>query len=107
MNNESDSLQYVTSHDFMIKDIASDKHLTAPQTKSIFPPNKITKEFVLFTRLRPKISNDIPGESIQLIAKLKLGTRGALEKDIDTLLGKKNTHFFSIFSKCSQIIRNR
>ena len=74
MNNESDSLQYVTSHDFMIKDIASDKHLTAAQTKSIFPPNKITKEFVLFTRLRPKISNDIPGESIQLIAKLKLGT---------------------------------
>ena len=74
MNNESDSLQYVTTSDFMIKDIASDKYLTKEQTKSIFPPNKITKEFVLFTRLRPKISNDIPGEKLHLITKLKLGT---------------------------------
>ena len=74
MNNESDSLQYVTSNNFVVKDIASDKYLTDEQTKSIFPPNKITKEYVLFTRLRPKISNDIPGEAIQFIAKLKLGT---------------------------------
>ena len=74
MNNESDSLQYVTTSDFMIKDIASDKYLTKEQTKAIFPPNKITKEFVLFTRLRPKISNDIPGEKLHLITKLKLGT---------------------------------
>ncbi len=74
MNNETDSLQYVTSNNFVVKDIASDKYLTDEQTKSIFPPNKITKEYVLFTRLRPKISNDIPGEAIQFIAKLKLGT---------------------------------
>jgi len=74
MYNDSDSLQYVTSKDFKIKDIASDKYLTAEQTKQIFPPNSISKEFVLFTRLRPKISNDIPGEQIQLAAKLKIGT---------------------------------
>jgi len=74
MNNESDSLQYVTSHDFKIKTITNDKYLTAEQVKSIFPPNKITKEYILFTRLRPKISNDIPGEKITLQAKLKIGT---------------------------------
>ena len=48
--------------------------LTKEQTKQIFPPNKITKEFILFTRLRPKISNDILGEQIHLSAKLKTGT---------------------------------
>lgn len=74
MYNDTDSLQYVTTKDFSIKDIASDKYLTAEQTKQIFPSNSISKEFVLFTRLRPKISNDIPGEQIQLIAKLKTGT---------------------------------
>ena len=74
MNNDSDSLQYVTSHDFKIKNITNDKYLTEEQIKSIFPPNKITKEYILFTRLRPKISNDIPGEKITLQAKLKIGT---------------------------------
>ena len=74
MNNNSDSMQYVTSKDFVIKDIVNDKYLTEDQTKKIFPPNKITKEFILFTRLRPKISNDIPGELINLKVRLKTGT---------------------------------
>jgi len=74
INNESDSIQYVTSKDFTIKDITTDKYLTTEQTKSIFPPNNITKEYVLFTRLRPKISNDILGETISLKVKLKTST---------------------------------
>jgi len=74
VNNESDSIQYVTSKDFMIKDVASDKYLTTEQTKLIFPPNPITKQYVLFTRLRPKISNDILGETISLKVKLKTAT---------------------------------
>ena len=74
VNNESDSIQYVTSKDFTIKDIATDKYLTTEQTKLILPPNNITKEYVLFTRLRPKISNDILGETISLKVKLKTAT---------------------------------
>jgi len=74
LSNEGDSLQYVTTNNFVIKDTASDKYLTVDETKKIFPPNKITKEYILFTRLRPKISNDIPGESINLKVKLKTGT---------------------------------
>ena len=72
--NDTDSMQYVTSADFKIKNITTDKYLTDEQTKKIFPPNKITKEYILFTRLRPKISNDIPGEIINLKARLKTGT---------------------------------
>lgn len=74
VDNDTDKLAYVTSSDFKIKDITSGKYLTKEQTKKIFPPNQITKEFILFTRLRPKISNDIPGEQIHLSAKLKIGT---------------------------------
>ena len=74
VDNDTDKLAYVTTSDFKIKDITSDKYLTKEQTKQIFPPNHITKEFILFTRLRPKISNDIPGEQIHLSAKLKIGT---------------------------------
>ena len=74
VHNESDSIQYVTSKDFTIKDIVTDKPLTIEQTKSIFPPNKMTQEYVLFARLRPKISNDIIGETINLKVKLKTAT---------------------------------
>ena len=73
-SNESDGILYVTTKDFVIKDIANDKYLTEEAMKKIFPPNKLTNEFILFTRLKPKISNDIPGESINLKAKLKVGT---------------------------------
>ena len=74
MKNDSDSIQYVTTKDFVVKDITNDKYLTEEAMKKIFPPNKITKEFILFTRLKPKISNDIPGESINLKVLLKVGT---------------------------------
>ena len=74
LNNVSDSLQYVTSKDFVIKDTVTDNLLTTEATKKIFPPNNITKEFILFTRLRPKISNDIPGEAVNLKVKLKTAT---------------------------------
>ena len=74
VDNDTDKLVYVTTSDFKIKDNATNKYLTKEQTKEIFPANSITKEFILFTRLRPKISNDIPGEQIHLSARLKLGT---------------------------------
>jgi len=74
LKNEINSLQFVTSRDFVVKDTVNNKYLTEGAIKKIFPPNNITKEFILFTRLRPKISNDIPGESINLRVKLKTAT---------------------------------
>ena len=74
VRNEKDSIMYVTTSDFKIKDTVTNKYLADSTVKKIFPPNSITKEFILFTRLRPKISNDIPGEIIKLTAKFKLGT---------------------------------
>ena len=72
--NNKESLEYITTKNFKIKNITSNTYLTDAATKKIFPSNKLTECYILFTRLRPKISNDIPGETIQIIAKLGIGT---------------------------------
>jgi len=74
MSNDSDMLMYLTTRDFKIKNISTDTYLTDEAVEKIFPPNKLTKSFVLFSRLRPKISNDIPGEKLHFTARFKEGT---------------------------------
>ena len=74
MTNETDMLMYLTSRDFKIKNISTDTYLTDEAVEKIFPPNKLTKSFILFSRLRPKISNDIPGEKLHFTARFKKGT---------------------------------
>ena len=59
MTNDTDMLMYLTTRDFKIKNISTDTYLTNEAVEKIFPPNKQTNSFVLFSRLRPKISNDI------------------------------------------------
>ena len=55
-----------------VKNISSDTYLTDEEIMSIFPPCPITKGFILFSRLRPKISNDIPGQELKLECKLSI-----------------------------------
>jgi len=74
MTNDTDMLMYITSRDFKIKNISTDTYLTDEAVEKIFPPSKLTKSFVLFSRLRPKISNDIPGEKLHFTARFKEGT---------------------------------
>ena len=73
MTNNTDSLMYITSRDFKIKNISTDTYLTDDAVENIFPANKDTKCFVLFSRLRPKISSDIPGETLHFTARFKEG----------------------------------
>lgn len=74
--NESDMIQFVTTEDFKIKDINSGTYLTSAKTKEIFPPDRITGDYIDFVRLRPRISDDIPGEHLKLMCKLDVGTAG-------------------------------
>ena len=73
--NESGSIEYVTTEDFKIKNIANEKYLTEAQAQKIFPRDPITKDFILFARLRPQITKDMPGEKIDIRAKM--GTSNA------------------------------
>ena len=64
----------VTTENFKIKNIKNGKYLSEADTLKIFPMNKQTKQFIDILRLRPKISDDIPGEEIVLMCPLAVRT---------------------------------
>lgn len=70
--NDTKGILYVTTADIRIKD-ENGKYLSENETRKIFPMNKKTKEFIIINRLRPEISNDIPGEHVKFISKLSKG----------------------------------
>lgn len=73
VQNNSDSIIYVTTEDFKIKNIKIDKYLKDSEHLKIFPPDNISKQYIDFCRLNPKISDDIPGESLSISSKLSIG----------------------------------
>ena len=87
VQNISNSMLYVTTEDFVIKDIATDKPISESKNREIFPPSN-TGHFIDFVRLRPKISDDLPGESIHLTCKLSIGNA-------------KEDGMFNVVSTCS------
>lgn len=74
IENDTDSVMYVTTENFKIKNISTDTYLSEKDIRSIFPPNDFTSFFIDFLRLRPKISEEIPGEKIHLTCKFDIGT---------------------------------
>jgi len=72
--NESESTEYVTTEHFRIKDITSDSYLSENATRKIFPPDPITNGYIIFCRLKPRISTELPGEEIDIEAKLSIRT---------------------------------
>ena len=60
-NNTTNSFMYVTTKDFKIYDTKTETYLSEEKTKQIFPKNKLTDSYILFARLKPKISDNIPG----------------------------------------------
>lgn len=69
IENTTDEMIYVTTKYFKIKNSQTTKYLSDKEVKKIFPSNPITNEYILITRLRPKINQNTPGEQIQLEAK--------------------------------------
>jgi len=72
--NESDVVQNVTTKDLRIKNTETSKYLSDQETRRIFPADSITKDFILIVRLRPKVSDNIPGEELKFDSKLDIGT---------------------------------
>jgi DNA-directed RNA polymerase subunit L len=76
--NDSGDMKYITTEHFKVYDINTKTYLSEKQKNVIFPPNEFTKDYILFARLRPRISKDIPYEEIKIIAKLM---RSSAEKN--------------------------
>jgi DNA-directed RNA polymerase subunit L len=84
--NDGGNIEMVTTADFRIQH--QGKYLASHVVKTIFPPDPITNDYILFARLRPKISEDVPGEELYITAKLSIG------------VGAENSSFNSV-STCS------
>ena len=52
---------------FKILNTSNNKYLAADTLRNIFPYDPITKQYIDFCRLRPKISDSIPGEHIKTV----------------------------------------
>ena len=72
VKNSGMHVETITTKDFKIKNIANGKYLSDADTNKIFPPDKQTDYHIDIMRLRPKISEDIPGEEISLTCKFKI-----------------------------------
>jgi DNA-directed RNA polymerase subunit L len=74
VENITDTTMYVTTKDFVIKDLVTGKPISESKNREIFPANDYTGYFIDFVRLRPKISDEIPGEKINLTCEFSVGT---------------------------------
>ena len=88
VENNTDTMIFVTTKDFLIKDIETNKYLSEAKTKEIFPPDDYTGYYIDFVRLRPKLSDQIPGEKIHLTCEFQVGTA-------------KEDGMFNVVSTCS------
>ena len=74
VTNDGDSIMFVTTEQFRIRNKETGNYLTESETRKIFPPHIKTNYYIDFARLRPKISDTIPGERLALSADFSIGT---------------------------------
>lgn len=74
--NNSDTIDFVTTEDFKVKDVKSEQYLSDADNRKIFPPSPLTGDYIDVVRLRPKISDEIHGEEFKMTARFDIGTSG-------------------------------
>jgi len=78
VENKTDTAIYVTTKDFKIKNITTDTYLEDEDLRKIFPayipPTGKGEYFIDFVKLRPRISDELPGERIKLTCELSVST---------------------------------
>ena len=74
VENITDTMMYVTTENFVINDLVTGKPIDQAKNREIFPADDYTGYFIDFVRLRPKISEELPGEKIHLTCELSIGS---------------------------------
>jgi DNA-directed RNA polymerase subunit L len=78
VENKTDTTMIVTTKDFKVLNVTTNKYLEENDVRKIFPPFMPTtgkaEYFIDFARLRPKISDEIPGEKIKLTCEFTIST---------------------------------
>jgi hypothetical protein len=90
--NDTEEIRYITTEDFKIKELGTNQYFKESQVKIIFPPDNFTKDFILFNRLKPKISNTQSGEKLKFQAKLHKSTSKINSQcNVCSTIGYENT----------------
>lgn len=76
VKNDTKENIYVTTEDFRIWNTSTNAFLDEDEQRRMFPPDPITGDYIIFTRLRPQISDDIPGEEVDIRVKMGIITAG-------------------------------
>ena len=74
VENKTDTMMFVTTKDFIFKNVVTKEKLSEEKIREIFPSNVYSNNFIDFVRLRPKLSDDLTGEKIHLTCELDIGT---------------------------------
>lgn len=74
VENLTDTIMFVTTENFKIKNLVTGDYLSQKDTRGIFPPDDQTGYFIDFVRLRPRISDELPGEKINLTCEFSIST---------------------------------
>lgn len=73
VKNDTDSILYVTTKDFKIKNIKTDVYSNESAVRAIFPPSALSGDYIEFARLQPKLSENIDGERLTLRCGIDIG----------------------------------
>ena len=74
VKNNTQEILYITTNDFKIKNINNNSYLSQADVNKIFPPNNITNDYIVISRLRENIGDNIDCEELILNATLEIGT---------------------------------
>jgi DNA-directed RNA polymerase subunit L len=92
VKNDTENIMFVTSGDFRLIDKKTNEQLSKETMDKLFPKlfpmNSITQSYIDFARLRPKLSDAIPGEELSIVADFSVST-------------SKTNSMFNVVSKCS------
>lgn len=93
VENNTDTVLIVTSKDFKIKNLTTNEYLDENDLRKIFPPyippsGKGEEYFIDFVKLRPKLSEQLPGEKIKITAEFDISNA-------------KNNSMFNVTGTCS------
>lgn len=74
VTNDTDSILLVTTQDIQAVDKDTGKKVAKTEMSKIFPADPVTGDHIQLLRLRPKITESLSGESINLVATLTRST---------------------------------
>jgi DNA-directed RNA polymerase subunit L len=68
VENTGDAPIIVTTENFVVREKGGGAALSRDETAKVFPPNERTNYYIDFSRLRPRVSETIPGEVLRLVS---------------------------------------